>query len=305
MARHVAGGTIGLALGAGGAYGYAHLGLLRGLEEYDIPIDYVAGASMGAIVGSAIAAGMHAGPLIAFAEGLAARYRSIVLHDLDLRGPALLKGTGVMHVLAELEALRLATFESLLLPFVAIAMDVRTGAEVVLDAGPVLDGIRPSFAMPGIFPCCELGERRMVDGAIVNPVPVDRARALGADFVIASQPIPPLERLAVDPVGGALGRARWLADLIPIRRLRQAIETVDVSLRSFQALWYRLATVAAVEADAVVRPDLHQFWFLQFGKAGAIIEEGHRSAEVAIPQIRAALAERLGFGSAPSAKVRG
>ena len=295
VARHLAGGTIGLALGAGGAYGFAHLGLLRVLDRAGIPVDYVGGASMGAIVGSALAAGIPAERLIAFAGNIAARFRSLVLRDLDLRGPALLRGTAVMRVLAELEELRNATFESLILPFVAIAMDVRNGEEVLLDTGPVLEGIRPSFAMPGIFPCCVVGERVMVDGAMVNPVPVDRVRDLGADFVIAAQPIPSLHPVAADPVGGLLGRARWIADFLPLRRLRFGIETVDVSVRSFQALWYRLAAAAALGADAIVHPDLREFWFLQFGDATTIIAAGEGAAEAAVSQIRTALAERVGF----------
>ena len=301
IARRLAGGTIGVALGAGGAYGFAHLGLLRVLDRAGIPVDYVGGASMGAIVGSALAAGISVERLIAFAGNVAARFRALVFRDLDLRGPALLRGAAVMRMLAELEELRNATFESLLLPFVAIAMDVRTGEEVLLDTGPVLEGIRPSFAMPGIFPCCTLGERMLVDGAMVNPVPVDRVRALGADFVIAAQPIPSLHPVAVDPIGSLLGRARWIADLLPVRRLRHGIEALDVSVRSFQALWHRLAVVAALGADAVVQPDLREFWFLQFGDASAIIAAGEEMAEAVLPQIRTALAERVGFETGDNA----
>src|SRR5205823_3723520 len=100
------------------------------------------------------------------------RYGSIVLRDLDLRGPALLKGTAIIRLLAEIDELRDGTFEDTILPFVAIAMDLHTGEEVVLDSGPLLPGIAPSFAMPGIFPHGVVGGRRMLDGAMVNPVPV-------------------------------------------------------------------------------------------------------------------------------------
>src|SRR5207245_91816 len=136
--------------------------------------------------------------------------------------------------------------------------------------------------------------------AMADPVPVDQARALGADFVIAAQPIPPLQRAAVDPLGGILGRARWLADLLPLRRLRNGIESLDPSVRSFHAPASLLATVSAHRPEAVVRPDLQRFWFLQFGDAGAIIEAGERSADAALPHIQALLAERIGFGAAPT-----
>src|SRR3989442_1149303 len=254
VARPLAGGTIGVALGAGGAYGFAHLGVLRVLERAGIPIDYVGGASMGAIVGSALAARVPVERLIAFAGSVGARFRGLVIRDLDLRGPALLRGTAVMRLLAELEEVRDATFESLILPFVAIAMDVRSGEEVLLDTGPVLEGIRPSFAIPGIFPSCTLGKHEMVDGAMVNPVPVDRVRDLGADFVIAAQPIPSLHPVAADPVGSLLGPARWIADFLPLRPLLRGIQALDVSIRSYQAPWHRLATGTAPRGRAARAP---------------------------------------------------
>jgi len=295
VARRLAGGSVGIALGAGGAYGFAHLGMLRAFAAAGIPIDCVAGTSMGAIVGSAIAAGAPVSHLVAFAEAAATRYRTLVLRDLNLRGPSLLKGTGVMRLLAELDELREGSFERLILPFVAIAMDLRTGEEVVLDSGPLLEGIAPSFAMPGILPNRVIGERVMVDGAMVNPVPVDRARELGVDFIIAAQPIPPLQPPAADEVGGLLGGARWVANLLPLGRLRHLMDGLDSSLRSFQSLWFRLANASALGAEAIVRPDLRQFWFLQFGEARRIIEAGEQAAEAALPDLRRALDERLGW----------
>jgi len=299
--RHLAGGTIGLALGAGGAYGLAHLGLLQVLLEAGVPIDYVAGTSMGAIVGAAFAAGVPLPRLCAFADAVSRRYATIVLRDLDLRGTALLRGTGVARLLGELDELRSATFEGLQLPFAAVAMDVHTGEEVLVDAGPVLDGIVPSFAMPGIFPACTRGAHVLVDGAMSNPVPVDRVRALGADFVIASQPIPPLR--PGDASGGRmLGTIRRLGDFVPLWRLRHVIDTLDVSIRSFQALWHRLASTSGHAADVLVAPDLGEFSFLQFGAAAQIVDAGARSAQAVLPAIRAELERRRGLvlGEVPS-----
>jgi NTE family protein len=295
VARHVAGGTIGLALGAGGAYGFAHLGVLRALERAAIPVDCVAGASMGAIVGAGLAAGASAERLIAFAAEVSARYRAIVLRDVDLRGSALLRGTGIMRVLGALEELGHATFEELLLPFVAVAMDVGTGEEVVLESGPLLEGIQPSFAMPGIFPPVSRDARLMVDGAMVNPVPVGRARALGADFVIAAQPIPPLQAAAERAGTGVLARLRRLTDLLPLGAVRGKLDTLDVTVRSFQSLWYQLATVGALAADAVVRPELEDFWFLGFGDAVPIIAAGENAATAGVERIRSELAARVGW----------
>jgi len=295
LARAVAGGQIGLALGAGGAYGFAHLGVARVLDAAGVPIDCVAGTSMGAILGSALAAGIPVSRLVAFAESAATRYRAVVLRDLDLRGPALLKGTAVLRLLAELPELESGTFEELVLPFVAVAMDLETGDEVVLDRGPLLPGIAPSFAMPGIFPHCVANGRTLIDGAMVSPVPVDWVRRLGADFVIAAQPIPPLQAHAIEPVSSLLGRTRQLLTPWPLSRLDRVLEALDASLRSFQALWFRLATAAALTADAAVQPDLERFWFLGFGSAGPIIEAGERAAEAVLPELYRTLEDRLGW----------
>jgi predicted acylesterase/phospholipase RssA len=289
-ARYVAGGTVGVALGAGGAYGYAHVGVLRGLAQAGIPVDLIAGTSMGAIIGALFATGMPIDAMTAFAETAAARYGRIVLRDLDLRGPALLRGDEIARVLREVPALAAASFEGLEIPFVAVAMDLDSGDEVVLDEGAVLDGIRPSFAMPGIFPPHPRRERLLVDGAMANPVPVDRARALGADFVIAAQPIPPLA-----PADRSRGLLRRVAELVPGVRLGDALEALDVTVRSFHALWYRHARVAAATADSVVAPDLRAFAFLQFGAAGAIIAVGERHTLGEVGEIRRLVAERIGL----------
>jgi predicted acylesterase/phospholipase RssA len=262
VARHVARGTVGLALRSGGAFGFAHLALLEALDSAGIPVDFVAGTSMGAIIGGMFAAGLSPARGIEFSHNLASRYRTLVLRDLDLRGGTLLKGSGVMQLLAEVDGARAATFEKLMLPFVAVATDIATGEEILLDSGSLLDGIRPSFAMPGIFPPCVVGTRLLIDGAMVNPVPVDRARALGADVVIASQPIPQLQPEAADPLAAFLSRVQGLASRLPIPRLGMGLRTLTVSLRSYQALWYRLAVASAHRADASVSPDLRNFWFL-------------------------------------------
>src|SRR5207249_6235237 len=119
--------------------------------------------------------------------------------------------------------------------------------------------------------------------------PVDRVRALGADVVIAAQPLPLLQPDAADPLGTFLGRAQRLAEMIPVRRLRDGIGTLNVSLRSFQALWYRLANASALAADAVVSFDLRGFWFLQFGEAARIVAAGREQAEEALPRLRTAI----------------
>jgi NTE family protein len=290
VARHLAGGTVGMALGAGGAYGYAHIGVLRALREASIPIDLVAGTSMGAIVGALLAAGVSVDAMAEFAAGAANRYGRIVLRDLDLRGSALLRGSEVRRVLAEIPGVATATFEDLDIPFVAIATDIDSGAEVLRCEGDLIDGIQPSFAMPGIFPPDRSGGRTLIDGAMVNPVPVDRVRAMGAGFVIAAQAIPPLAPTTRSP-----GLLRRVVDLVPGVRLGDTLEALDTTIRSFQALWRQHARASALIADAMLEPDLRAFGFLQFGAAAPIIEVGASHARRAVDDIRRRIAERIGL----------
>ena len=113
-----------------------------------------------------------------------------------------------------------------------------------------------------------------------------------------SQPIPALQLEPQDPVGSVIARARRILDIVPWLRFRSGLDTLSVSLRSFQALWFRLAAECSAVADVVFAPDLHQFWFLQFGDAGAIIDTGRRQAESMLPAIRTALSERVGLSTA-------
>lgn len=291
-ARYIGGGVVGLALGAGGAYGFSHLGLIRALEANGVPIDCIAGTSMGAIVGAWIAAGVSAERLISWSSDAATRFYSVAIRDLNLRGPTLFAGNGFVRVLAELEETRNAAFADLQIPFVAIAMDVAAGEEVVIGSGALLEGVRASFAMPGIFPACNDMGRVLVDGASVNPVPVDRVRELGADFVVASQPIPPLQPDGEDPVKRLFGRGARLAYVLG---LRARIRAVNAAMRSFQILWHRLAAMSALRADVAFAPDLRQFWFQQLGAAERIIEVGYLQALPMIPQLRATLRQRAGL----------
>ncbi|HEY2389192.1 MAG TPA: patatin-like phospholipase family protein [Candidatus Binatia bacterium] len=289
IARWLMMGSVGLALGAGGAYGFAHFGLLHVLEEAGIPIDVVTGTSMGSIAAATVATGIPSRRTIDHIHRVATRYRSIVMRDLDWWGRTLLTGAGVRRILEELDELRRATFETLLIPFEAVAMDVGNGTEVAISSGSVLDAIQASIAMPGIFPTCRRGERHLVDGAMVNPVPVDRARALGADVVVAVQPIPPLQEPRADHARSNI------FNRIPLGPLRGGMDSLGTSIRSFQSLWYKLASAAALTGDIAVAPDLRAFWFLQFGAAPQLIEAGERHARQLLPEIRAALAARTGL----------
>lgn len=171
---------IGLALGSGAARGWAHIGVIRTLTEAGIRPDIVAGASIGAAVGAAYAAG-QLDAYETFARALDRR-QVWSYFDISFRG-GLIKGRKVFDFLhADIPDL---SIEDLGLPFVAVATDIALGREVWLRSGPLLDSLRASAAIPGIVTPVKLDGRWLVDGGVVNPVPVSACRALGANLVIA------------------------------------------------------------------------------------------------------------------------
>lgn len=171
---------IGLALGGGSARGWSHIGVIEGLEEAGIFPEVVAGCSIGAVVGGAYAAG-RIDTLKDFALSLTRR-RVVGMLDPRITGSGLIAGERLRRRLArELEGFRI---EELRLAFASVATELGTGHEVWLSRGPLVEAVRASYAIPGIFPPVALDGRLLMDGTLVNPVPVRLARELGADLVI-------------------------------------------------------------------------------------------------------------------------
>ncbi|MEH6950835.1 patatin-like phospholipase family protein [Nitrobacter sp. NHB1] len=174
--------VIGLALGGGAARGFAHIGILRSLIAHGIEPNVVVGTSIGAVVGGAYAAG-RLDTLEEWARSLQPRNLFSYL-DIRLTGSGLIGGA---KLTARLEAsLGQVQIEDLPVKFASVATEVRTGHEIWLTHGRLVDAMRASYALPGIFAPMLVGDRWLVDGALVNPVPVSTARALGAEIVIAA-----------------------------------------------------------------------------------------------------------------------
>lgn len=170
-----------MALGGGVAKGWAHIGVLRAFEEAKIPISMIAGTSIGALVGGCYLAG-KLDPLEEFARSL--RWTSVLrLMDFTLGGSGLISGMRLAARMAEhIDGI---TIESLPAPFVSICTDIRSGHEIWLHDGPLIAAMRASYALPGVFAPVEHNGRMLVDGALVNPVPVSACRAYEPDIVIA------------------------------------------------------------------------------------------------------------------------
>ncbi len=184
MFRHPNQPTIGLALG-GGIRGLAHIGVLRVLENEGIAVDLLAGSSMGAVVGAGYAAGLCVDYLEQEALRMASRRNWIGLVDRSLPTTplGLLEGTRAERYFAERLGHR--DFSDLAIPLAVVAADLDTGEEVIIDSGPVASALRASTSLPGIFAPARFNGSLLVDGAVLNPVPADVVRRMGAEIVIA------------------------------------------------------------------------------------------------------------------------
>lgn len=229
--------TIGLALGGGAGLGWAHIGVIRALEEEGIPVDVISGTSIGSIVGACVAAGIM--------DELETIAREVTLKEMLSMGElgfsqgSLIGGGRIERRLRE--HFGTSTIEELRLPFAAIAADLYSGDRVVLDAGDVVTALRASSAIPGMLPPVETQRLLLVDGGIVDPVPVAAARDLGADKIIAvdlqGDYSGRSKRLGFDPVHGKptmaalkAARAGWSLALKSLSQANLNADRPDVTI---------------------------------------------------------------------------
>ncbi len=298
---------IGIALGSGVARGWAHLGILRGLKRHGIEPDMVAGTSIGALVGGAHLAG-YADVLEAWARSLT-KVRLVTYLDFYASTGGLIGGRRLVERMKQyLGDLRI---EDLPAPFIAVATDLASGHEVWLREGLLVDALRASFSLPGLFqPVTGPDGRWLVDGALVNPVPVSACRAMGAQITIAvnlnsevmrrlTQPDAAIPSAAgIDGLREAAdGRSKgtgWFRDGRARRKSRHepdypSVFSVMVSaLNIFQDRIAR-SRLAGEPPDVLIAPRLSEFGLFEFDRAGEIAAEGEAAVERAIPDLRAAL----------------
>ena len=303
--------VIGLALGGGAARGFAHIGIVRTLIAHGIVPNVVVGTSIGAVVGGAYAAG-HLDTLEEWARSLQPRN---ILGYLDIR----LNGSGLIggaKLAAQLEAAMGQTLiEDLPIKFATVATEVRTGHEIWLTHGRIVEAMRASYALPGIFSPVLVGDRWLVDGALVNPVPVSAARAFGAEIVIAANLSSDVfahshHDLFPRPVGRGHGRsrrsrraraaeARASANSSPPERTmkreffggggRPGISTVMVDAFNIMQDRITRARLAGDPPDLLISPRVGQIGWFDFHRADDLIAHGARAAERAIESIQEAI----------------
>ncbi len=297
---------IGLALGSGVARGWAHLGAIRALSRHGIEPDVIVGTSIGAVVGGVHLAG-KADALEAWARSLT-KVRMISYMDFRVRNGGMIGGRHLVDALREnLGELRI---EDLGIPFAAVATDLVTGHEVWLREGDLIDAMRTSFSLPGVFEPMQHDNRWLVDGALVNPVPVSVCRALGAQMTIAvnlNADIIGKERRAGASVPTVAGfdllselqqgeesskpsRIGTLARRL-FRREPTHPSMFGVMISSLGIVQDRISRsrLAGEPPDVHVTPRLGSIGLFEFDRADEIIAEGEAAVERVLPDLHDAL----------------
>jgi len=290
---------IGLALGSGSARGLAHLGVIRAIVEAGIQVDFIAGTSMGALIGAIHAAGKL--------DELEATFRAfdwkktVSFFDVVLPKSGLLDGARISelvrtHVHADV-------IEKLPIPFAAIATDIVSGEEVMINSGDVIEALRASISVPGIFTPVRSNGRILVDGGLTNPVPVSVARSMGADIVIAvdlNHQIIAGKNLKPLLANGSTGLlSRWVSDYrLSMKDLKRKLTAgedpaskqfrkwispeplpsiFEVLLASINIMETRITQtrLSLERPDLVIQPPLGHIRFLEFGRAEEIIAIGY------------------------------
>ena len=297
---------IGLVLGSGAARGFAHIGVIHALLERGIIPDIIVGTSIGALVGGCYANNRLA-ELEVWARSLTLR-RIIGYLDVRIGGSGLIGGGRLARRLAD--AIGTKTIEELPVRFAAIATEVGTGHEIWLTRGSLALAMRASYALPGIFPPVRLGGRWLVDGALVNPVPVTAARAFGARVVIAVnldadrfargatiashgsdesdepvKPPPGTPRKAFTGLRGMFGAERLLRRQIFPTEARPGFSTVMIE--AFNIMQDRLTRMrlAGDPPDVHITPQIGHIGWLEFHRAAEAIAAGKTAAEKALEPI--------------------
>ena len=246
---------IGLALGGGAARGFAHIGVIKMLESQGIVPDYIVGTSAGAVVGSLYASGHDAFAMQKIAQQLDEK----IFADWTLGGRGFLKGEALQEFINQ--HLNMRPLERLNKPFAVVATDLNTGERVVFRTGDSGLAVRASAAVPGVFQPTQFGGKSYVDGGLSSPIPVQAARDMGADFVIAVD-------ISARPEG-------------------QPVDSLTAIL--WQTTTIMGGVIGANElkgADIVIRPRLPYVKSWDFAARNDAMLEGERAALAALPKIR-------------------
>ncbi|MAE50295.1 MAG: lysophospholipase [Micavibrio sp.] len=297
---------VGLALGSGLAKGFAHIGVIKVLQKHGIAPSIVTGSSIGAVVGGSYLAG-KLDELETWAKSLN-RLNIFSYLDFRVRSAGLIGGNRLIKLMDE--HFSGIMIEDLPHPFVTLAADLKTGHEIWLRKGPLTDAMRSSFALPGVFPPVEYNHRFLVDGALVNPVPVSPCQALGARMTIAVDLNADLIGKASDPdkkyqkiagfdmfdendvpseQQGLIKRSGLGKRLFRREENNPSLFGVMVSALNIMQDRLTRSRLAGDPPDVHIKPEIGHIGLLEFEKAEELIALGEEAALKALPDIYAAM----------------
>ena len=273
---------VGLALSGGGARGLAHIGVLKVLEQEGVPVDYLAGTSMGGVIAAGYAAGLSPAFMEQEALRMSSLRRLLPLTDLSPLRRGLFEGQKVHEYLTGHLGDR--TFDDLRVPLTLVAVDLNTGREVFLSRGQVADAVRATVALPGVFTPVERDGQLLVDGGLLDNLPADAARHIGADVVIAVDVTS--DGQVVSHLAQALHRRRYVPNGL--------VDTGEILWRSLGVMMAEIGRRRLAEAhpEVIIQPAIPPdvTVLTGFPRAAEIIAAGEEAAQEALPRIRALLA---------------
>ena len=304
---------IGLALGSGSAKGLAHIGVLKVIDEEKIPIDFIAGTSIGALIGVVYASGLSTGEMEEIALNIDKKQiTSFFTPTIPYSG--LVEGKRITEFIKSI--IGNPNIEDLKIPFAAIATNVLNGRKVMITKGSAVEAVRASISIPGIFTPCKHNGDFLVDGGLVDPVPVNCVRDMGADYIIGVNVVPLPEKktnklmmkgeekkLATVPVNSKLVNTRLSKFIKPVKSVMQnpfltltgKLKTMRESPSIFTII---LQTIAIMEQqiinlqlknlgpDILIEPDIGFIKPLEFYRSKEAIAVGERAARDSLDKVK-------------------
>lgn len=274
---------ISLALGGGGMKGAAHIGVLRKLEKEGFTIKAVAGTSAGGIIAAMYAAGIKPAELLKYFSELD---QSTVFGRRPHDNPSLLGVSGIIALLEE--TIGEISFKDLKISCAVTAVDLKSGVEIILAKGKVIDAVLATIALPGVFPTQNWGPYELVDGGVYDPVPVQAARMLAPNLpvvavVLTAPPDKPVHASISPDYLGPEPIIRQIARLRIAQSISTFVQAVDIGQRLITELRLEID-----QPDVILRPQIHHVGLLERVDVGKLSWLGDQAVEQALPELRKA-----------------
>ncbi|MCK5149400.1 patatin-like phospholipase family protein [Candidatus Pacearchaeota archaeon] len=262
---------VGLALGSGAARGVAHIGVLKVLEKYKIPVDFIAGTSIGSVIGALYCLDQDAKKIEQ--EALNINWKTLI--DLTLPKSGLIKGDKIENFLRE--KLKNKKFKDLKIPFFVSAVDIENNQEIIFQKGDVAKAIRASISLPGIFVPVVNNERILVDGGLIDPLPVKILKKEGADIIIA------VNVSSIKEEKPILNEESTISE-----KTKKMPKIPNILLKSFQILEAEgsRAILEKTNADLIITPDLKNINSIDLDKVEDLIKSGEEAAEKSLSELK-------------------